>query len=297
MTAPAMLQAATRYARELGWRTFQVARDCRTPIKEEAFAHGVHDATSDPDELSRRFALHPTANLALACGDGLLALDIDAKGDVDGFAALAELGAEFGVLPATVRSRTPSGGAHLLFRFDGPAPLNRVGVKRWSASGVRRVYDGLDVRAEGASVCLPPSRKPSGSYVWEASPFDVKVASAPAWLMALFRSEPPPRPPAEPLRINSRERTARYVEAAVNGECRELAACRAPGRNLRLFQAAANLGGLVGAGLLPQSLAEDALERAADECGLVREDGLQGVRASIASGMRRGMANPREVAA
>ena len=296
MTAITTAAAAADYAAELGWRVFLVARDCRTPIKGQGFEHGVHDATDDPAELRRRFALHPHANLALACGAGLLALDIDAKGGVDGFAALAELEAEFEPLPVTARSSTPSGGAHLLFSYTGPSPLNRVGLKRWNAAGVRRVYDGLDVRAEGASVCLPPSRKPSGPYAWDASPFDVKVAPAPAWLMALFRSQPPPRPPAAPIRIGSVDRLARYAAAAVNRECEALAACRAPGRNLKLFQASANLGELVAARMLPQEVAEAALERAAEECGLIREDGPHAVRATIGSGMSRGLRKPREVA-
>ena len=70
----------------------------------------------------------------------------------------------------------------------------------------------------------------------------------------------------------------------------------ASGRNLRLFMAAANLGELVGAHLLPQDTAEAALERAAQENGLWKEDGPYSVRASIRSGMKKGQARPREIA-
>jgi hypothetical protein len=68
------------------------------------------------------------------------------------------------------------------------------------------------------------------------------------------------------------------------------------GRNLRLFQAAANLGGLVGARLLTERVAQEVLEKAADDCGLWKEDGPHAVRATIKSGMNRGLASPREVA-
>jgi putative DNA primase/helicase len=89
----------------------------------------------------------------------------------------------------------------------------------------------------------------------------------------------------------------RYVAAAVDGEYRSVATM-APntGRNVRLFQAAANLGEFVGAGVLSQGEVEDALQQAATECGLVREDGLHAVRMTIASGIRKGFQNPRKVA-
>ncbi len=277
------------------WRLFPVAGDCRSPL----IAGGCHSATPHPAAVAKWRARG--FNLSLACGpaSGVLALDIDRKGDVDGFAAFAELVGEFGPLPETVESITPSGGAHLLFAFpDGPAPANRVGIKRYAADGSRRVYRGLDVRGHGACICLPPSRKPGGSYAWRRPPSDARLADLPRWLLALFRSEPPPRPPAPPLNLSSLAKTARYVCAAIDGECGVLAAMpKGSGRNQRLFIASARLGELVGAGLLLQDRAEDALERAASDCGLVREDGLGAVRATIASGIRRGAQNPREVGA
>jgi putative DNA primase/helicase len=291
-----MIAQALAYA-EAGWRVFPVAPDCRTPLIEG----GCHAASADPDDVRTWWSRRPTANVALACGpdSGVLALDVDSKGDVNGFAALAELEAEFEPLPLTARSSTPSGGAHVLFRCPVEvSPANRVGIKRFRSDGSRRVYAGLDVRAAGASICLPPSRRIDGAYAWAAAPGSTPLAPLPRWLLALMLSEPRARPPAPPLRLSSADRAARYVCAAVDRECAAVAGTPAnTGRNLRLFQAAANLGELVGGGLLPQSAAEAALERAASECGLVREDGLGAVRASIASGMNRGIANPRQVRA
>jgi putative DNA primase/helicase len=59
--------------------------------------------------------------------------------------------------------------------------------------------------------------------------------------------------------------------------------------------ASANLGQLVGADLVVQSVAERALLHAATDCGLVKEDGTRAVLATIASGMKKGIAQPREV--
>jgi hypothetical protein len=292
-----VIGAALKYVTDLRWRVFPVGGDGRTPM----IPRGCHGASSEPGVVVGWWRTHPSANIALACGpgSGVLGLDIDRKGQVDGLARLAELEAEFGALPETVRSATPSGGVHLLFAYPaGPDPANRVGLKRYAADGERTVYHGLDVRAAGASLCLPPSLRPDGRYRWALSPDDAPPAPIPDWLLSLMRSEPPPRPPAPPLRLSTVDRTARYVCAAVDGECRLLAGMTpSSGRNQRLFVAAAKLGGLIGAGVLGQDAAESALEQAATECGLVTEDGMGAVRATIRSGIRTGVSNPRDLVA
>lgn len=297
-----MLEAAKAYAATLGFAVFGVGSDCRVPFKEIGrFEHGCHDATKDPEEIAYRWSnAHRGANIAGAMGavSGVFALDIDAKGDVNGFESLAKLEERYSVLPASWRSATPSAGEHRFFRQpDGWSLRNKVGLRIYHLDGTRTVFPGLDIRTTGGSVALPPSRKPHGAYRWLDHPLQTPLADAPEWLLKLAIDPPlPPRNPAPPLRLDALDRAARYVGAAVDSECRTLAQMAAgSGRNQQLFQAAANLGEFVGASLLPQSMAEDALERAAGECGLLQEDGPHAVRMTIASGMRRGMANPREV--
>ncbi len=58
-------------------------------------------------------------------------------------------------------------------------------------------------------------------------------------------------------------------------------------RNDTLFKATAELAPLVEAGILRRGFADAALECAAEECGLVRDDGLASVHATIDSGLRR----------
>lgn len=304
MTAPlsTLGRAAVAYAERLHFAVFPVALDCRVPIKERGwFEHGCHDASSDPAEIARRWSKHPTANIAVACGalSGVSALDLDAKGDVDGFASLARLEADFGPLPRTWRSATPSGGEHRFFRHPAGWDLrNKVGLRVHHPDGSRTLYAGLDIRTTGGSVALPPSRKPHGVYRWIDDPSTVPLADAPEWLLKLAIDAPPPvRTNRAPLRLQSSDRAAKYVERAIEGECSALAGMGPnTGRNLRLFQAAANLGELVGGGLAPRDLIERALEQAAYDCGLHADDGgWDGVRKTIASGMNRGMAKPREV--
>lgn len=298
-----MMTSALAYVERLGFHVFGVAADCRTPIKVAGqYEHGVHDATGDPEEVRRRWTRHPNANLALACGpeSGVFVLDLDRKGAVDGFASLARLEGLHSPLPITWTSETPSVGEHRFFRYPVDLVLrNKVGLRVYHPDGSRTVYDGLDIRALGGSACLPPSAKPHGSYCWKLKPSDVALADAPKWLLDLaVDPPPPPRRPPVPLRVDALDKAARYVAAAVDSECNFLAGMRPnTGRNLKLFQAAANLGEFVGAGLLPHNMAEDALERAAQDCGLLQEDGAHAVRMTIASGLRKGITSPREVRA
>ena len=273
------LPAALAYAVRLGWAVFP-SRDGR-PL----CAHGVHSASNDPEEVRRLWSRAGEANVSVACGkaSGILALDVDCKGDRDGLSSLALLEAEYGELPPTWSWSTPNNGLVFVFKHT-PTP-NRFDFR-----------PGLELHSDGTAVTLPPSQKNGRRYVWTRDPKTGPLADAPAWLLAAAN---PPAPPLRP-RLSappSRDRLVNYVAAAVDGECRELATMPPrSGRNLRLFQAAARLGELVGAGLLPQDHAEACLEAAAQDCGLVREDGLRSVRATIASGMRRGLAKPREVA-
>jgi hypothetical protein len=289
------LDAALAYAELLGFSVFPVGPDCKVPRCE----HGKDEATKDPSAIRALWrAATGVINVAVATGapSGVFVLDVDCKGEVDGFAGLAELEARHGRLPMTWKSLTPSGGAHFWFRWwDGIAPCNRVGLKTYNADGTtREKFNGLDIRTTGGSAAVAPSSKPQGPYRWEVDPTDMEVADPPAWLVQML--EPLPRRKLDPVPINSTERAFRYVSAAIDGECGELARMgKATGRNLKLFQASANLGSLVGAGLLPESTACDALERAAEACGLLGEDGIYSVRATIKSGMGRGIANPREV--
>ena len=302
-----MLDQALAYADAAGFAVFPVGPDCKPGRLAWADAASgrlaVHDASRDPALISAYWRAHPEANISVACGapSGVFVLDVDVKSSAgegfDGLADLDLLQAQHSALPPTWTTSTPSGGRHLWFAPPKNRPLaNRVHMRAVDQAG-REWKTGLDVLTDGGCAPVPPSAKLTGGYAWLADPFSVDLATAPQWLLDLIDPPLPSRQLQPPISVRSLDRTARYVEAAVDAECGALARMGvASGRNLRLFMAAANLGELVGAHLLPQQTAEHALEVAAQECGLWREDGPSSVRASIRSGLRRGMANPREVA-
>jgi hypothetical protein len=273
---------------------FPVAADCRRPLTP----HGCKDASADDAIVRRLWSGREDANIALATGSasGVWVLDVDVKDGKDGRATLAMLQERHGALPQTWVSCTPSGGQHRFFaQPPGRVLTNRVNVVVEGCAG-----SGLDVRATGASVALPPSTKGGASYRWEVKPSGCPLASAPAWLLDVVD---PPAPlrlalPHRPIRAGSLDRLARYGTTALDGECAAVAGMSpGSGRNQALFQASARLGELVGAGVLPRDHVEAELEDAASACGLIREDGLRSVKATIQSGLVRGLLNPREIAA
>jgi hypothetical protein len=120
---------------------------------------------------------------------GVFVLDVDGE---SGRASLAALEAQHGPLPVTLVSLTgrSDGGEHRWFNY----PANRE--IRGSAG---KLGEGLDVRATGGYVIVPPSIHEEGrSYQW-AEP-QRSIADAPEWLLELLtdrfgkpRNMPPER--------------------------------------------------------------------------------------------------------
>ena len=104
-------------------------------------------ATSDRQQIEAWWQRWPQAMIGMPTGmqSGVLALDVDIKNGHDGFASLDRLGN----IPATAtRSRTPSGGAHYLFKM----PNFHVG------NSASQLGDGLDGADDLPSNLLPPCR-------------------------------------------------------------------------------------------------------------------------------------------
>jgi hypothetical protein len=239
---------------------------------------GWRDAAADPSRALAAVEAAPWADaLAIATGAGMLVLDVD-KGHadgVDGAVSLAALEAAHGPLPDGSRSATPKGGLHLYFATPpGRLIRSRAAIK-----------PGLDVRAEAGLAMCPPS--PRRQWIVPLCP-RAELPEAPAWLVDLADPPRPPLPAYRPQPIRSEG----YAKAVFEGELNALARAPRGERNVCLFKAAARLGDLVGAGIIPAAMAASGLFSAASACGLVAEDGPRAVTATIASGLRTGVANP-----
>lgn len=170
------LDAAIDYASR-GIAVFPLKPRDKAPITK----HGVHEATTNFDQIKKWWSKHPSANIGIACGQvsgGLLVVDLDRKPNgVDGLDSLNEWERENGNLPETVRSITGNGGAHIFYRIKGEGK-NRVNL-----------LEGVDIRSDGGYVVAPPSIHNNGNpYEWEYDPEEYPIADADDTVLKLLNT-------------------------------------------------------------------------------------------------------------
>jgi hypothetical protein len=148
-------EAALEYAGR-GWSVLPTRK------KRPLTRRGVNDATTDASVIERWFTAWPDAGVAIATGNGVMALDVDPRHG--GHGTLAMLQEEHGELPVTATVATGGGGVHYYFAGDGPG---------WT------IGPGLEIKGRGQYVVAPPSLHSSGTrYAWER---DEPLAELPAW--------------------------------------------------------------------------------------------------------------------
>jgi len=136
-------------------------------------AHGLKDASTDPEQIWAWWRQWPTADVGIVTGEtsGIVVLDVDGEA---GEASLAALEARFGPCPPTLEVRTGGGGRHIYFRHPGGG--RRLGNKQ-------SIAPKLDVRGDAGYIVAPPSGHKSGNrYTWltELPPAD------PAWFLRVY---------------------------------------------------------------------------------------------------------------
>ena len=226
-TTSNMKTAALSYAEQFRFRVFPVHSpdegdpencdcrrlDCSSPAKHPRTMKGVLDASNDAAAVQRWWDSWPNANVAAATGGdvGYIVLDVDP--DHGGIESLLDLESKHGPLPLTPTVRTGGGGSHYWFR----APL---GTSIRNSAG--RLGPGLDVRAEGGYVLLPPSLHASGGrYEWLADAHirDVSIAEIPPWLLDLL-TEPKHPTAASPIEGIIAEGQRNHALASLAGSMR-----------------------------------------------------------------------------
>lgn len=268
-----------------GFHVFPAPPGERKSYKSAAFSNGrAWGATTNPMEIARDWQSWPDANIGIACGpkSGIFVIDLDNESHGPGINGIGEwerLQREHGPAPETVEVVTPSGGIHVYFLY----PPGEVEIK----SSVSSIARGIDVRALGGMVLAPPSIKPSGGqYRWRASP-EVGIAPAPQWLIDLLTAKPEP---VHVATVTSLTGSDAWARRALDAEVTAVLTAPEGRRNDQLNTSAFSLGQIVAGGGLAQDAVSGALERAAMGAGLA----LPETRATIASGLRAGMAQPRQ---
>ena len=114
----AVLEAALEYAK-LGWPVFP----CQPGNKRPFTAHGVKDASTDPDTIRGWWRKLPRAMIGMSTGkaSGIAVVDVDideAKGK-NGEASLAAVLNGTTLPEGMMTVRTPRGGRHLWFACPG----------------------------------------------------------------------------------------------------------------------------------------------------------------------------------
>jgi len=169
MSSP-VLEAALNYARK-GVPVFPCSI-----TKRPLTAHGFKDASTDPAQIRAWWEQWPHAIIGIPTGaaSGFAVIDLDHKPNKigverNGSQALLEI-TQGEVIPDTVEARTPTGGRHIYVK-------NQPTFKCSTDDEL-----GIDVRAEGGYVCVPPSP----GYSFE-KPFDFfPVIDAPDFLLDIL---------------------------------------------------------------------------------------------------------------
>jgi hypothetical protein len=267
---------ALRYAERLGWKVLLLSSGCKLPyISKQRGGNGVHDATSDPEQIVKWGKLCPNGNIGIACGpaSGIVVVDVDPRNG--GSASLTSLAAKGRVLPSAPRQRTGNGGWHYLLRAD-PSIGGSKG----------RLGAGIDLKSTGGYIVVAPSwiqaskNGRGGTYCWEVAPFEVAPPAMPLWMTTLLSRAPLPRPSSmSGARCGGIESLARFVANSPQGE-----------RNNRLYWAACRARELVARRLISEALAVRSLTAAAAAAGLVGPDAPGALR-TILSALKPGVSH------
>jgi RecA-family ATPase len=131
----------------------------------------VKDASTDPKKVRENWALHPFANIAIACG-AVSQIVVVEDDSAEARAELAALESKHGRLPPTAKSKTLR-GHHRYLSIPNGVRVPHKGQKRGSP---------LEVISDGHYVVAPPSIHPSRiRYQWVDDVTD--FAEAPDWLI------------------------------------------------------------------------------------------------------------------
>ena len=204
-----LLGAARSYTEQSPqWPIFPVDSRKKTPIIKTGKDHAAN-ASTDPVTIERWILVdHPGCGIAMPTGAASGTIVIDADRKHDGEALLAALERALGPLSRDRTVRTQSGGLHVYLAHPGSGV--RVLTGAGAPSNLGKLLcgrPGIDVRADGGIVVLPPSC----GYSWISDDDEPLPPIPPLWLAAIQGAGEPPRQP----RVDRRRTAADDDVAAI----------------------------------------------------------------------------------
>jgi len=233
----------------------------------------------DPQQENPQWLGHTRWGAPAGALNGWWVLDVDPRHGGD--ESLRELEAKYGPLPQPLTIvRTPSGGYHYYWTWvDGCERLTNTAGK---------LGPGLDIRAEGGMVLVPPTPGYEVMSTCGNQP-------APLWLMALLMPAPKVKATAgsdadgeAPIR-RPRDHFARALQAAID----EIKAAPEGSRDATMNRNAYGVGRLIGPAEQPRDSVVEVLVDAAIAAGYDPAKALDCCNRAVDAGMQ----NPRTVAA
>ena len=218
------LAAAARSLAAAGVPLFPCEAGGKRPLTRRGFL----DASSDPGQVAAWWSRTPDANIGLPTGarSGVVVVDVDVHGPVDGRTAWRRASEAGLVDGAGLLVRTPTGGAHAYF-----PTTSGTEQRSWQAASA-----GVDFRGDGGYIIAPPSRRTIDGTLRRYEITDLAAHSIGPINAARLRDFLDPRPASPPRNGDGAtatvdaERLAAWVAGRGEGE-----------RNRGLFWAACRL--------------------------------------------------------
>ena len=262
------LQSALHYA-ECGLFVFPCDSQKSPYIK-----HGFKNASRNPEDIVRWWKQHRNASIGCACeASGIVVIDLDQKNGKEGISEISKICKNHGIDPTgAFRVVTPTGGQHYIFLYDySSGPLK---------GGTDLLARGVDVKASGGYVILPPSKVNSGYYKMDGNTWSGTPAFLPERLRDLIKQTAARRP------VVGCKAKGESANKALSREVKRVASTPEGNRNDQLNKSAYYLGRFVYADSLAREEVEDSLCEAAIKSGLEIDES----QSTIQSGLNAGIA-------
>lgn len=143
------LEAALGYASR-GWAVLPIVPNEKLPATQ----HGVHDATTDRDQIERWWTSNPDFNIGVAAGErsGVIVVDIDPRnGGEASWEAWQEAN---GPAPPGMVQQTAGGGSHCICHYTRELRSCKLA-------------DGIDLLSDGRYFLAAPSTVGGREYFWD----------------------------------------------------------------------------------------------------------------------------------